>query len=112
MKKTTFINLLLLTTTTIFTACSSKDVKPKNRAELFQIEQEQIAQLPMATTYPIDRRPPILQNNYNTSHYEIQQIHVINTPTSARRYSNYQRNQHFQPQPQHIAYTNYRRNNF
>jgi cell wall-associated NlpC family hydrolase len=113
MKKTTLINLLLLTSTTIFTACSTKDTKPKNRAELFQLQQEQIAQLPMATTYPMDRRVNIIQTNYNTSSkYDMQQIEVIDTHTPPRRYSSYQREQHFQPQPQHVAYTNYRNNNY
>jgi len=100
MKKTTLINFILLTSATLFTACSSKDAKPKSRAELFQLQQEQIAQLPMATTYAIGKEP-IAQNNYIS--YEMQHIQVIDVP---------QRNQYFRPQPslQHRPYTNYRNN--
>ncbi len=110
MRKITLINLMLLTSATLFSACSSKDVKPKSRAELFQIQQEQIAQLPLATTYPMNRRSAITQTHYDASAYEMQQIEVIDTPAPPRRYSNYQRAQHFQPQAQHVAYTNYRNN--
>jgi len=107
MKKITFINLLLLTSATLFTACSSKEAKPKSRAELFQLQQEQIAQLPMARTYRIGEEP-IAQNN--NTHYDIQQITVIDTPAPYR--VSYQRNQQFHPQPllQHRPYTNYRNN--
>ena len=111
MRKITLINLMLLTSATLFSACSNKDVKPKSRAELFQIQQEQIAQLPLATTYPMNRRADITQTHYNTpALYEMQHIEVIDTPALSRRYSNYQRAQHFQPQAQHLAYTNYRNN--
>ena len=110
MKKTTLINLVLLTSATLFTACSSKDVKPKTRAELFRIQQERIAQLPLATTYPINYTPTT-QNHYESyPSYERQHIEVINRPP--RRYSNYHRARHFQPQPQQFAYRNYRRNNY
>ena len=68
MKKLTLINLLLLTSTTIFSACSNKVTKLKIKTELLQQhnEQEQIAQLPMARTYPIRTiaRTPIRYNNY------------------------------------------------
>ncbi len=112
MKKTTLINLMLLTSATLFSACSSKDdVKPKSRAELFQLQQEQIAKLPLATTYPINGTAGMTQDYYDTAPpYEMQHIEVIDVPTSPRRYSSYQRNQHFQPQAQHLAYTNHRNN--
>ncbi len=110
MRKTTLINLMLVTSATLFSACSGKDaVKPKSRAELFQLQQEQIAQLPLATTYPINGTATI--THYDTApSYEMQHIEVIDVPTPPRRYSNYHRSQHFQPQAQHLAYTNYRNN--
>jgi cell wall-associated NlpC family hydrolase len=113
MRKITYVNLLLLASSTLFTACSSKDVKHKSQSELFQIQQEQIAQLPMARTYPINRRVAMVQTNYNTpAQYEMQEIQVIDTPAPQRVYTRYQRGQHFQPQPQHLAYTNYRNNSY
>ena len=97
MKKITLINLILISSATLFTACSNKEVKPKSRAELFQLQQEQIAQLPLATTYPITRRVAT-----NSTYY--------NPPVTLRQYPNYQRVEHFQPQAQQIAYSNYRNN--
>jgi len=108
MKKITYINLLLLTSSTIFTACSSKDVKQKSRAELFQIQQEQISQLPMARTYPMENRTAMMQTNYNGP--EIQQINVIDTPPYANNYSRQENNRYFQPRAHTTAYTNYRNN--
>jgi len=115
MKKLTLTNLILLTSATLFTACSSKDAKPKSSSELFQIQQEQIAQLPMATTYPMGSRT--IQTNYNSSvNHEIQEINVIDTPPPYRNRISYQREQHFQPQPriqprtEPRLYSNYRRN--
>jgi len=106
MKKTTLINLLLLTSTTLFTACSSKDTKPKSRAELFQLKQEQISKLPMARTYAMGQVP--IKNSYHHN-YETQQIEVSdNTPPPYKRIK-YQRNQHFQAQPI-IYHRNYRNN--
>jgi len=100
MNKTTLLSLLLLASSTTFTACSSKDVKTKSQAELFQIQQEQIAQLPMATTYPM-RRANMAHAPYRAAAYEMQQINVIDIPFN---------NQHFQPRIHQASYTNHRNN--
>jgi cell wall-associated NlpC family hydrolase len=107
MKKTTLVNLLLITSTTIFTACSNKDIKTKSQAELFQIQQEQIAQLPMATTYPM-RRVNVSHAPYRTAAYEMQQIEVIDLPSTSYNNLRYRQNQHFQPHTHQINYTNHR----
>jgi len=74
MKKSTFSNLLLLTTITLFTACSNKTAEPKTVSELLGIQQARIATLPMAQTYPMEeninvRYQPIVPYRYseNTS---------------------------------------------
>jgi hypothetical protein len=110
MKKTAVINLLLLSSTTLFIACSSNNIKPKSQAELFHIQQEQIAQLPLATTYPLHENRPITYNSNRPESYEIQQIEVIDTDRPLRAHPYYQTVQYFQPQSQHRAYRNYRNN--
>jgi len=109
MNKTTLLSLLLLTSTTTFTACSSKDIKTKSRAELFQIQQEQIAQLPMATTYPM-RRATMSHAPYRTAAYDMQQIEVIDIPSTSYNNLRYRQNQHFQPRTHQASYTNHRNN--
>jgi cell wall-associated NlpC family hydrolase len=90
----------------MFTACSSKDIKQKSRAELLQIQQKNIAQLPMAKTYPIESRTPIIETNYDGP--EIQEIHVIDTPNYASTYR--KNNKYFQTRAKRTPYRNYRNN--
>jgi len=98
MKKTTLLTLLLISSNTIFTACSSKNIEKKSQVELFKIEQEKIAKLPMAKTYPINQN---ITYSDSIPQYEIQHIQVID---------DYSEKKTFQPQPQYLAYTNYRNN--
>ncbi len=59
MKKTTFTSLLIVSTAILFTACSTKE-GPKKKAQsvesIIALQQVEIATLPMAQTYPMERR--------------------------------------------------------
>ena len=112
MKHMTLTNFLLLTSATLLTACSSKDATPKTQAQLFQEQQAQIAQLPMATTYPMEGAR-ITHSSYTASPaYEMQQIQVIDVPQQRYQHlhapSQVQSRLNFQSQTRH--YSNYQNN--
>jgi cell wall-associated NlpC family hydrolase len=77
MKMITLKNLMLLTSVTIFTACSDKSPKPEKLTtlEIIGVDTSTVvsdtATLPMATTYPVYNRSERKFNNYITNHLTV-----------------------------------------
>ena len=69
MKKTTLTNLLILSTTILFTACSgtnSPEKKAQSIESIIALQQARIASLPLAQTYPVQEVAPAART-YNSS---------------------------------------------
>jgi cell wall-associated NlpC family hydrolase len=78
MKTTTFRNLILLTSVTLFTACSNNSPKPDKLTTLeiigVHVASNNVAEnntLPMARTYPTAYQPRSLNNNYIKNHLTV-----------------------------------------
>ena len=69
MKKTTLTTLLIVSTTILFTACSSKE-GPEKKAQsvenIIALQQARIASLPLAQTYSIQEVAPAVRRTYNS----------------------------------------------
>jgi cell wall-associated NlpC family hydrolase len=112
MKKTTLTSLLLLTTVTLFTACSNKTVEPKKEVKALhniiglqetirpfcpptKTTKTTIASLPLAKTYPMEEASitPIVYEEGLTPIAYAEDMGTVTSSQSCRTYTSQQDNQ-------------------